>query len=292
MRSVLILTTAGPLSDEISMAASLAISQTGAGPYKAHRLADDAVEITFTGEMKPALEAAREHFAGAPIDVNAVPEEGRRKRLLISDMDGPIITVECIDEIAAHAGIGERVAAITERAMRGELDFNDALRERVGLLKGFAEADLQAVYDQRVKMTPGAKALVTGMKQAGALTALISGGFDFFTERVAAAAGFERHQANRLIFADGRLTGDVAMPILGREAKQEALLALAAEIDAKPEETLALGDGANDLGMIGVAGLGVAWRAKPAVAAAADARIDHADLTAVLRLQGIPAQGF
>ncbi|MFV0474849.1 MAG: phosphoserine phosphatase SerB [Pikeienuella sp.] len=224
--------------------------------------------------------------------MNAVPAEGREKRLLISDMDSTIITVECIDEIAAHIGVGARVAAITERAMRGELDFEAALDERVGLLKGFAVAELQTVYDQRVRLTPGAAALVAGMNARGALTALISGGFDFFTERVARAAGFQRHRANRLLEEGGLLTGAVARPILGREAKREALFAHAAELGIEAAGAVAVGDGANDLGMIEAAGLGVAWRAKPAVAAAADARIDHADLSAVLRLQGLAAEGF
>ncbi|WP_340110162.1 phosphoserine phosphatase SerB [Pikeienuella sp. HZG-20] len=244
------------------------------------------------GGLAAIGDEVRGALAGAPVDVNALPAAGRRKRLLISDMDSTIIPIECIDEIADHAGIGPRVAAITERAMRGDLDFEAALKERVGLLRGFPEAELQAVYDERVTLTPGAEALVGAMNAAGALTALVSGGFDFFTARVAAAAGFARHQANRLIVVDGRLTGEVAEPILGRDAKRAALRACAAERGLSLADALALGDGANDLDMIAAAGLGVAWRAKPAVAAAADARLDYADLTAVLRLQGVAAPGF
>ncbi|QIE57672.1 phosphoserine phosphatase SerB [Pikeienuella piscinae] len=292
MDSVLVLTAGAPLRDEAAEAAAQALAGAGAHVARPRRLAAEAVEIGFDGPRAPALSAARAAFSADPIDVNALAAARREKRLLISDMDSTVITVECIDEIAAHAGIGARVAAITERAMRGELDFEAALDERVGLLTGFAVTDLQAVYDERVTLTQGARALVEGMNARGALTALISGGFDFFTERVAAAAGFARHRANRLLAENGRLTGAVARPILGREAKRETLFTLAAEIGAGPEDALALGDGANDLGMIGAAGLGVAWRAKPAVAAAADARIDHADLTAVLRLQGVPANGF
>ncbi|MEM8752595.1 MAG: phosphoserine phosphatase SerB [Pseudomonadota bacterium] len=232
---------------------------------------------------------AREALAEAPVDVNLVPALNREKRLLICDMDSTIIPVECIDEIAAHAGVGPRVAEITERAMRGELDFEAALKERVGLLAGLPEAALEEVYRTRVTLNPGAAEMVGAMAARGAMTALVSGGFEFFTQRVAAAAGFARHQANRLLVEGGALTGAPAEPILGREAKLDALRRLSAEIGARPEAAVAVGDGANDLAMIGAAGLGVAYRAKPAVAAAADARIDHADLTAVLRLQGIPA---
>lgn len=294
MPSVLVLTSAAPLPDEAGAAVAVALEAASGGATVAspRRLAPEAIEIGFDGPRDNALGAARSALGASPVDANAVPALNRLKRLLISDMDSTIIPVECIDEIADHAGIGPRVAGITERAMRGELDFEAALRERVRLLTGFAEADLQRVYDGRVSLNPGAAALVGGMNALGALTALISGGFDFFTGRVAKAAGFQRHQANRLIFADGRLTGEVAAPILGREAKREALFALTREIGASPEDAVAIGDGANDLGMIEAAGLGVAWRAKPAVAAAAGTRLDHSDLSAVLRLQGVPAEGF
>ncbi len=288
MNAVLVLTAAGPLGDDLVAAARAALTS----PDAPRRLAPEAVEIPFTGALAPAAEAARAALGAAPVDANALPAEGRRKRLLISDMDSTIIPVECIDEIAAAAGIGPRVAAITERAMRGELDFEGALRERVGLLAGFPEARLEAVYAERVTLNPGAAALIGAMNDLGALTLLVSGGFDFFTARVAKAAGFARHQANRLLVEGGRLTGGVAEPILGRAAKLAALEAAAAEIGATPAEAVALGDGANDLDMIRAAGLGIAWRAKPAVAAAAGARLDHADLTAALRLQGIPAPGF
>ncbi len=288
MDFVLVLTASGPLGDDLARLALAAVP--GAGPLR--RLGPEAVEAAFPGPAALALEAARAALGHAPVDANAVPAAGRRKRLLISDMDSTIITVECIDEIADFAGIGPHVSAITERAMRGELDFEAALRERVALLAGFPEAELARVHEERVRLSPGAASLVSAMNGAGALTALVSGGFDFFTARVAAMAGFARHRANRLLIESGRLTGAVAEPILGREAKLEALMALSAEIGAGPEDAVAIGDGANDLAMIGAAGLGIAWRAKPAVAAMADARLDHADLTAALRLQGMPAPGF
>ena len=292
MDQVLVLTSAGPLSDERAEAARLAASAVAAVAPAPRRLASDCVEMPFGGPREAVLEAVRAALAGSPVDANAVPAAGRRKRLLICDMDSTIIPVECIDEIADFAGVKARVSDITERAMRGELDFEEALRERVGLLKGLPEAVLQQVYDERVSLNPGAAEMVLAMNAGGALTALVSGGFTFFTERVAAAAGFQRNQANTLLAAGGALTGEPGTPILGKQAKLDALNRLVAEIGAAPEDAVAVGDGANDLAMIGAAGLGVAYRAKPAVAAAADARLDHSELTAVLRLQGIAAAGY
>lgn len=280
------LTSAGPL-DEGTVEAARAAAGDRAGP--ARRLAADAAEFEVVGDAARPLAAVRAALSGRPVDANAVPAANREKRLLICDMDSTVISVECIDEIADFAGVGDRVAAITERAMRGEIDFDGALRERVGLLAGLRESVLEEVYAARVTLNPGAEEMTRTMAARGARTALVSGGFEFFTERVAAAAGFASHQANRLLVEGGRLTGAPGEPILGREAKLSALKRLTAEIGAGPEDAVAVGDGANDLAMIGAAGLGVAYRAKPAVAAAADARIDHADLTAVLRLQGIPA---
>jgi len=235
----------------------------------------------------PALvEKVRNALAGAPIDANVVPLDRRRKRLLIADMDSTIIGCECIDEIADFAGIKPQIAAITERSMRGEIPFESALRERVSLLKGLPQNTLDRVFVERVRLNDGARILVRTMAEFGATTALISGGFTFFTSRVAEAAGFATHQANELIVENGKLAGTVREPILGREAKREALLRLAREDKIDLQDTLAIGDGANDLAMIGEAGLGIAYRAKPIVAAAAAARLDHSDLTAVLYLQG------
>ncbi len=229
---------------------------------------------------------------GKPIDVNLIDAARRRKRLLIADMDSTIIQQECIDELADFAGKRAEISAITDRAMHGELDFEAALKERVAMLKGLPVSVLQEAFDQRIALTPGGETLVKTMNAAGAMTALVSGGFTFFTSLVAEACGFQHHQANELLIEDGRLTGAVAEPVLGRAAKQNALLRLAGENDIDLADTLAVGDGANDLSMLERARLGVAFRAKPAVAEAAHARIDHGDLTALLYLQGIPQAEF
>lgn len=227
-----------------------------------------------------------------PIDVVVQPAEGRRKKLLVADMDSTMIGQECIDELADHAGKRAEIAAITERAMRGEIDFEAALIQRVAMLKGLPERVLEETFEKRVRLNPGAATLVRTMRKLGAATALVSGGFTFFTEQVARLAGFDVHQANTLIVKNSVLTGEVAKPILGRAAKEEALVRIAREKGIALSETLAVGDGANDLAMLQRAGLGVAYRAKPAVAGAAGARIEHGDLTALLYLQGIPHTEF
>lgn len=238
------------------------------------------------------VDAMRQKAANAHLDVNVIPAENRQKKLLIADMDSTIIQQECIDELAEHAGKRAEISAITEQAMRGELDFEAALKARVGMLKDLPETVLAQTFESRIKLTPGAQTLVETMNAMGAMTALISGGFTFFTERVAKAAGFQHHQANVLLLDGGRLSGEVTEPILGREAKREALVRLAGEYGVSMSETLSVGDGANDLAMLGEAGLGVAFHAKPAVAAAADVQINHGDLTALLYLQGIPQAEF
>jgi len=250
---------------------------------------DVAADIPLPAGAEPVevLRAARAAVASAPADAAIVPKVGRAKRLLVADMDSTIIEQECVDELADFAGRRAEISAITERAMRGELDFEAALTERVAMLAGLSESVLQTCFNERIRLTPGAEALTAGMRAAGAACALVSGGFTFFTERVAAAAGFDRQQANVLEIEDGSLTGAVRRPILGREAKRDALIALRSELGLSPAETLAVGDGANDLAMIEEAGLGVAFRAKPAVMAAADAAIEHGDLTALLYLQGL-----
>lgn len=236
-----------------------------------------------------ALEA---DLAKLPVDVAVQPVANRRKRLLIADMDSTIINVECLDELADFAGVKEQVSEITERAMRGELAFEGALRERVGMLKGLGVEALQSCYDQRVRLNPGAEILVRTMAKHGARCALVSGGFTFFTSRVAAAAGFHLNRANTLIELDGVLTGQVGDPILGKEAKLAALNAETAALGLTPADALAVGDGANDLAMIEAAGLGVAYRAKPIVAAQADAKVDHTDLTTLLYFQGYRTEEF
>ncbi|MEN6542311.1 phosphoserine phosphatase SerB [Parvibaculum sp.] len=246
-----------------------------------------ACDIHFEAEDGKAVEAAiRAAFSDTKIDLSVQAAGNRKKGLLVADMDSTIIQQECIDELAAELGIKDRISAITERAMRGEIAFEPALKERVGLLKGLPLASLEKVYAERIVETPGGRALVGTMRANGATCALVSGGFTFFTERVAAAVGFNLNRANTLIFADDKLTGEVGEPILGRYAKIESLVNLREELKLAPHATMAVGDGANDLGMIEEAGLGVAFHAKPVVAEAADARIDHGDLTALLYLQG------
>jgi phosphoserine phosphatase len=241
-------------------------------------------------DLRARLDAV---LADLPVDHALVADDpDRKKRLLVADMDSTIIGCECLDELADFAGVKAQVSAITERAMRGEVGFEGALRERVAMLKGLPAADLQRCFDERVRLNPGARTLVTTMAAHGARCVLVSGGFDFFTGRVAAAAGFQADQANHLFEADGRLTGRVREPILGREAKLAALRAEAADLGLDLSSSLAVGDGANDLAMIEAAGLGVAYRAKPVVAAQADVRIDHADLTALLYIQGYAASEF
>lgn len=248
---------------------------------------------TGTDTIKALRDTIRTELAAHEIDVNAVANDRfRRKSLLLADMDSTIIQQECIDEIAEFAGAGARVRDITERAMRGELDFEDALRERVGLLQGLHRTELSRALDERIEVMPGARILVATMAANGAHCALVSGGFTFFTARIAATVGFHENRANRLRFRDDTLTGEVEEPILGRAAKLDALRELIATKGLDRRQSLAVGDGANDLAMIGHAGLGVAYRAKPIVAAEADAAIRYCDLTALLYLQGYATDDF
>ncbi|MDR0810044.1 MAG: phosphoserine phosphatase SerB [Gemmobacter sp.] len=220
------------------------------------------------------------------IDLMVQKAEGRRKALLLADMDSTMIKQECIDELADEAGVGAHVADITRRAMNGELDFEAALRERVGLLRGLPENVIERVWRDRISFMPGAMALLATMRAHGAYTALVSGGFTAFTWRVAEALGFDEHRANTLHVENGLLAGTVTEPILGKAAKLAALEELATRLDLPVEATMAVGDGANDLAMLNRAGAGVALHAKPAVAAQCDIRINHGDLTALLYLQG------
>ena len=226
-----------------------------------------------------------------PIDIAVIAEKSRRKSLLIADMDSTFIRQECIDEIGAAAGMGREVAAITVRAMRGELDFEEALRARVALMKDLPATLLDQIIS-RTEFTPGGRQLVATMRQSGAYTALVSGGFIQFTQHVASLTGFHEHRANELIIQDGRLLGQVAEPILGRDAKISALDELTSRLGLSRSDAIAVGDGANDIGMIQAAGLGVAFHAKPAVRDAADVRIDYCDLTALLYLQGYKPAEF
>ncbi len=251
-----------------------------------------ALDIYFDHQPAQVLERARHHFGNQPVDVNVVPTANRRKKLLIADMDSTIIDVECLDELADMAGLKPVISAITERAMRGELDFESALRERVAMLKGLELAALEKVYAERIRLNPGARILLATMRKHGAHTMLVSGGFRYFTSRVAEAAGFHHEQANELLHDGAALTGEVADPILGREAKLAALEKAVADLGLTANDALAVGDGANDLAMIQRAGLGVAYYAKPVVAAAAAASIAHGDLTGLLYLQGYADEEF
>lgn len=226
------------------------------------------------------------------LDLAIQPKAGRRKQILLADMDSTMIGQECIDELAHVAGVGPRVADITARAMNGELDFNGALTERVSLLTGLKDSVIADVLASRITMAQGGAELVATMRAHGGYAALVSGGFTAFTEAVADRLGFDEHRANTLLAEGGLLTGQVALPILGREAKVEALIQIAAARGLTPADVIAVGDGANDLGMIQLAGTGVALHAKPSVAAQAPLRINHGDLTALLYLQGYPARDF
>ncbi|TCR83548.1 phosphoserine phosphatase SerB [Rhizobium sp. BK376] len=231
-------------------------------------------------------------IGNAPIDLVVQNADTRRKKLLIADMDSTMIGQECIDELAAEVGLKEKVAAITARAMNGEIAFEPALRERVALLKGLPLSVVDDVIAKRITLTPGGPELIATMKAKGFYTALVSGGFTVFTSRIAATLGFDENRANILLEENGVLTGFVAEPILGKQAKVDALNEIAGTLGISPDEAMAVGDGANDLGMLQLAGSGVALHAKPAVAAEARMRIDNADLTALLYIQGYRKTDF
>jgi len=243
-------------------------------------------------DLATAADAARSLVAGRPIDVAQVPLANRRKRLLIADMDSTMIEQECIDELGAALGIKDKIAAITARAMNGELDFEQALKTRVKLLKGLTRSRIEEIRREQITLAPGGRVLVQTMKVHGAFTSLVSGGFTFFADYIGKRIGFDEAMANILEFDGDVLSGTVADPILGKEAKLSRLMTLAAFHDIPLPATLAVGDGANDLDMIKAAGLGVALHAKPVVAAQAAVKIDHGDLTALLYLQGYDEAEF
>ncbi|WP_430911077.1 phosphoserine phosphatase SerB [Methylobacterium sp. sgz302541] len=288
--AVLIANPATPAITDAVLGEARAVLATAHQPRILH--GEVAAEILFEGDAG-AGDRLREALSGEPVDV-AVVEAGahRRKRLFLADMDSTMIEQECIDELADVVGLKEHVAAITERAMRGEIAFEPALRERVALLKGISAAVVDALIRDRLTLTPGGRTLVATLKAHGAHTCLVSGGFGLFTGPIADKIGFHEQHANRLVLRDGHLTGEVEEPIVGKAAKRETLIALRDKLGLSAADTLAVGDGANDLAMLGEAGLGVAFHAKPAVAAAAHARIDHGDLTALLYLQGYAASEF
>jgi phosphoserine phosphatase len=270
-------------------AAIAAALPTAAAPV---RLGPEACELVLEAEDAAAVEArVRAALSGAAVDVLVQRAANLRKRLLVADLEATIIENEMLDELAELVGLRPRVAEITRRAMNGEIDFTAALEQRVALLAGVAEAALAAAA-ARMRITPGAAALVATMRRGGAVTALVSGGFTIIAEAVALALGFDHVVANRLAVAEGRILGTVRPPIVTGETKRDTLLALAAAHAVPHEETLAVGDGANDLPMLRAAGLGVAFRAKPRVAAAAVFRLDHADLSALLYAQGYRRRDF
>lgn len=282
--------TPGVLDASTTAAIAQAVSAQGGRVsfMEARWLAEDVAFEIPCGAISAAdaHAAIRTALGDKPVDVAILPAEGRRKRLLVTDMDSTVITCECIDELGDMAGVKEKVSEITERAMNGELDFHQALAERVALLKDLPESVLEKVYRERVRLMPGAKELIATMRAHGAHTVLVSGGFTFFTERVRDALGFNEERSNVLEIVDGRLTGKVVPPILDKQAKLDTLRETAQKLGISLEETLAAGDGANDLPMIQAAGLGVAYHAKPVVQESAPVAINHNGLRAVLYFQG------
>ncbi len=293
------------LTDELIAAASrrlpgagepviLAVGQAADIPFAPGAAHGNRQEFAFAdaGYCKAAISVLRIGLGLAPLDIFVQPIAGRRKKLLLADMDSTMIGQECIDELADFVGLKDKVSAITERAMRGEIAFEPALRERVALLAGLDASVVDTAIAERITLTPGGTALVRTMRAHGGYTALVSGGFTLFTSRIAEKIGFDENRANILLVEDGKFLGAVEEPILGKAAKLATLQELSARLELAPGETLAIGDGANDLAMLEAAGLGVAYHAKPAVASAAHARVDHSDLTALLFAQGFSAQEF
>jgi phosphoserine phosphatase len=279
------------LTDAVVAAAAQALGHEAERAVLASGIAADL--IFASGEDAKSVEARlRAALADAPVDVIVQPVATRRKRLFLADMDSTMIGQECIDELADYVGLKAQVSEITERAMRGEIAFEPALRERVALLKDLPVGVVDEIIATRITLNPGGRELVRTMRANGAYTCLVSGGFTLFTGPIGDRIGFNEHRSNTLIVRHERLAGEVQEPILGREAKLATLIELRDRFGLKHHETLAVGDGANDLAMLGEAGLGVAFRAKPAVAAAAHARIEHGDLTALLYLQGYRAEEF
>jgi phosphoserine phosphatase len=281
-------------ADAVSTAVEIArAALPGAGPPQ--RLGPGAADIPFTAENAVDQRALAERLRGTTsgIDIVVQPAAARRKKLFLADMDSTMIGQECIDELADYVGLKAHVAAITERAMRGDIAFEPALRERVALLEGLPISVIEEVLRDRIRLTPGGKTLVATMRANGAVTCMVSGGFTLFTDRIAAMIGFDKSRANRLTLVDGRkLAGKVADPVFGRDGKRAALIEMRQDLGLAKNDTMAIGDGANDLDMILEAGLGVAYHAKPKIAAAAPARIDHGDLTALLYVQGYRREEF
>lgn len=284
---------ARPLRDDMVASAAGALAEAGAKCEAADWLAPGiACDLAFDGiDAKAAEAAATDRFSGAPLDLAVQVRDGRRKALLVADMDATIVTTESLDDLAEHAGLRDKIAPITARAMAGELDFAEALRARVAMLAGLPAAALEETL-AHLELSPGARTLVQTMKAGGAYTALVSGGFTDFTARVRERCGFDEDQANRLVLVDGRLSGRVVEPVLGRDAKLRLLLDLCDRHGLSTSQACSVGDGANDADMLGAAGLGVAYHGKPPARAATRFRVDHGDLTALLYLQGYRQSEF
>jgi phosphoserine phosphatase len=294
MSSVLVATLVADPSKAPLSEATLDRAAQALGGVERRRWLDEGVaaDLVFTGDLRAKRAALEESLSGESIDIIVQPIAHRRKRLLVADMDSTLIGQECVDELADVAGVGGRVAAITERAMRGEVAFAPALRERVALLAGMSETVIQDVLKDRIRLNPGARTLVKTMRANGAYVAIVSGGFRQFTRAIRQRLGADEDRANTLMIEGGKLTGEVIEPILGEGAKLGALKEIAAAMGLTLDDTLAVGDGANDLPMLQAAGLGVAYRAKPKVAANAHARVEHTDLAALLYAQGFARKDF
>lgn len=295
MQSVLTLIAPAeaPLGEAIVGEVRAALNTLGAETSQAVWLCDGiAADIAFEHLAEDQADAAARTVAGnTPVDIIAQETQSRRKSLLLADMDSTIVTSETLDDLAAHVGLKDEIAAITAKAMNGELDFREALRERVGKLQGLSIDALESAY-QEVALSAGAETLVRTMRENGAHCVLISGGFKYFTSRIAARCGFHEDLSNDFVIDDGKLSGDVTEPILDRDVKLQTLIARAAEHGLSLAQMLSVGDGANDLPMLKAAGLGVAYRGKPSVRAEAPARLDHADLTGLLYAQGYRVEEF
>ncbi|MBT3305567.1 MAG: phosphoserine phosphatase SerB [Alphaproteobacteria bacterium] len=294
MKNVLtLIAPQGALNDSIIASATEALSRLGADTTPPDWLSEgEACDISFSGpDLEIANEAMQDALDGAGVDFCVQGSENRRKKILIADMDSTIVTSETLDDLAAHVGRGPEIAAITQRSMLGEIDFAEAVHERIAMLKGLEVSTFQETLDE-VTLSPGAETLVRTMTAGGAYTALVSGGFDNFTGPVAAMAGFDEHRANRFEIEGGRLTGQVIEPVLRPEDKLNALIELSSEHGVPISQTLAIGDGANDVPMIRAAGLGIAYRGKPITKQATDAHLDHTDLTSALFAQGYRRSEF
>jgi phosphoserine phosphatase len=284
--------TAPPGSNTLTDTMLAALAEAIPTLPDADRLGDEAVQYVVAPDMVGIADAMADRFADEPFDINRVSDAARRKKMLIADLESTIIEQECLDELAKTIGKEDVIADITARAMRGELDFEPALKERVAMLKDLPQSALQELYDTGITLMPGAATLLATLRKHDVFCGLVSGGFAFFASRIADKLNFNRYQCNDLSVGNGVLDGTVIEPILGRAAKAEILTAWAEELGFQQEDVLATGDGSNDLAMLGIAGMGVAFRAKPAVAETARYRITHGDLTALLYLQGYRQEEF